>query len=201
VTSIAMDSPIDTILGRRSASRLVEPAPPPEQLDVVLRAATTVPDHGALHPWRFVVVAGAGRRTFADALVAAARGDGPPLDPARAAKVSAKAYVAPTCVVVVAAPIEDHKVPVWEQVASASCAGYAITLAAHAIGLGAVWKSVPFLDAPALRECFGVTGAEQLLGWVNLGTQEPEAELSRQVRAEIADHVSYLLDSTLSAAG
>jgi nitroreductase len=70
--------------------------------------------------------------------------------------------------------------------------GYAITLAAHAIGLGAVWKSVPFLDAPAMRECFDVTGSERLLGWVNLGTNDGEGELSRQVRPEIADHVTYL---------
>jgi nitroreductase len=114
---------IDVILSRRSATRLVEPAPSAEQLDVVLRAATTVPDHGALHPWRFVVVTGAGRDRFADALVAAAQGDGPQLDAGRAAKVSGKAYVAPMCVVVVASPTDDHKVPEWEQVASASCAG------------------------------------------------------------------------------
>jgi nitroreductase len=188
----AVGAPIDTILGRRSATRLAEPGPTPEQLGVVLQAATTVPDHGALHPWRFVVVAADARRTFAEALVAAAGGDGRPLDAARAAAVSSKAYVAPTCVVVVAAPVEGHKVPVWEQVASAACAGYAMTLAAHAIGLGAVWKSVPFLDAPALRECFGATGPEQLLGWVNLGSRGSEDELSRQVRAELCDHVSYL---------
>ena len=184
-------SPIDTILGRRSATRLVAPAPTPGQLDTILLAATTVPDHGALHPWRFVVVSGDARRRFADALVAAAAAGGPPLDTARAAKLAAKAYFAPMCVVVLAAPVEDHKVPVWEQVASASCAGYAMTLAAHAIGLGAVWKSVPFLDSDELRSCFAATGAERLLGWVNLGTIEG-SEPSRQVRPALADHVTYL---------
>jgi nitroreductase len=192
MTVSAIDSPIDTILGRRSTTRLVEPAPTADQLDVVLQAATTVPDHGALHPWRFVVVSGDARHTFAAALVAAARGDGPALAPAHEAKVSSKAFVAPMCVAVIASPTDGHKVPEWEQVASASCTGYAMALAAHAIGLGAMWKSAPFVDAPALRECFGVTGSERLLGWVNLGTRESDGELSRQVRAEIADHVTYL---------
>jgi nitroreductase len=192
MTVTAVDSAIDTILGRRSTTRLVEPAPTPTQLDVVLQAAATVPDHGALHPWRFVVVSGDARRTFADALVAAARGDGPPLDERIHAKVSSKAFVAPMCVAVIASPTDDHKVPEWEQVASASCTGYAMALAAHAIGLGAVWKSAPFVDAPALRACFGVTGSERLLGWVNLGTRETDGELSRQVRADVADHVTYL---------
>jgi nitroreductase len=192
MTVTAVGSTIDTILGRRSTTRLVEPSPTPAQLDIVLQAATTVPDHGALHPWRFVVVSGDARRRFADALVAAARGDGPPLDERLHAKVSSKAYVAPTCVAVIASPTDGHKVPEWEQVASASCTGYAMALAAHAIGLGAVWKSVPFVDAPALRACFGVTGSERLLGWVNLGTRETDGELSRQVRADVADHVTYL---------
>ncbi len=191
MTMTAVDSPIDTILGRRSATRLLEPAPTPDQLDTILQAATTVPDHGALHPWRFVVVTGDARRRFADALVGSAAAGGAPLDADRAAKVAAKAYFAPTCVVVLAAPVEGHKVPVWEQVASASCAGYAMTLAAHAIGLGAVWKSVPFLDAEELRACFGATGAERLLGWVNLGSVEG-SEPSRQVRPALADHVTYL---------
>jgi nitroreductase len=195
MTVTLVDSAIDTILGRRSTTRLVEPAPTAAQLDVVLQAATTVPDHGALHPWRFVVVTGDARRRFAGALVAAARGDGQPLDERVEAKVSAKAFVAPMCVAVVSSPTDDHKVPEWEQVASASCTGYAMALAAHALGLGAVWKSAPFLDAPALRECFGVTGSERLLGWVNLGTRENEGQLSRQVRAEIGDHVTYLATS------
>jgi nitroreductase len=192
MTVTAVEKPIDIILGRRSTTRLVEPAPTADQLDVVLQAATTVPDHGALHPWRFVVVSGEGRRRFAAALVAAARGDGPALEPAHQAKVSSKAFVAPMCVVVIASPTDGHKVPEWEQVASASCTGYAMALAAHAIGLGAVWKSAPFVDAPALRECFGVTGSERLLGWVNLGTRESDGELSRQARAFVADHVTYL---------
>jgi nitroreductase len=192
MTVTAVDSTIDTILGRRSTTRLVEPAPTPAELDIVLQAATTVPDHGALHPWRFVVVSGGGRRTFADALVAAARGDGPRLDERFEAKVSSKAYVAPMCVAVIASPTDDHKVPEWEQVASASCTGYAMALAAHAIGLGAIWKSAPFVDAPAMRACFGMTGSERLLGWVNLGTRESDGELSRQVRADVADHVTYL---------
>jgi nitroreductase len=192
MTATAVERPIDTILGRRSTPRLVDPAPTAEQLDMLLQAATTVPDHGALHPWRFVVVSGEGRHIFAAALVAAARGDGPPLEPAHEAKVSSKAFVAPMCVAVVASPTDGHKVPEWEQVASASCTGYAMALAAHAIGLGAMWKSAPFVDAPALRECFGVSGSERLLGWVNLGTRESDTELSRQVRADVADHVTYL---------
>jgi nitroreductase len=192
MTVSTVDSAIDTILGRRSTTRLVEPAPSPDQLAVVLQAATTVPDHGALHPWRFVVVTGDARRTFAAALVASARGDGPALDAGFEAKVSGKAFAAPMCVAVVASPTDGHKVPEWEQVASASCTGYAMALAAHAIGLGAVWKSAPFVDAPPLRECFGVTGSERLLGWVNLGSRETDGELSRQVRADVADHVTYL---------
>jgi nitroreductase len=62
---------------------------------------------------------------------------------------------------------------VWEQVASASCTGYAVVLAATGLGYGAVWKSAAVLDAAPVRELFGLATHEHLLGWVNLGTPAP----------------------------
>ena len=60
--------------------------------------------------------------------------------------------------------------PVWEQVASASCTGYAMVLAAIALGFGAVWKSAAVLDTEPVRALFGLTEHEQILGWVNIGS-------------------------------
>lgn len=81
--------------------------------------------------------------------------------------------------------------PEWEQVASAACAGYAITLAAHALELGAVWKSAPFVDAPAVRACFELAVDEQLLGWINLGHPDPH-ESSRPPLDTRPDLSTYL---------
>ncbi len=146
-------------------------APDDGALATILETATTVPDHGGLQPWRFAVVAGAGKDRMGDALVAGLhllRGDD--LPEAVVTKMRGKAFAAPCSVAVIASPDPSSNVPVWEQVASASCTGYAIVLAAAALGFGAVWKSAAVLETEPVRALFGLTEHEQLLGWVNLGT-------------------------------
>lgn len=145
--------------------------PDDTQLATVLSVATRVPDHGGLRPWRFVVVRGAGRDRFGEALVAGLESErGTGLPDAVVAKMRGKAFAAPCQVMLVASPRVGSNVPVWEQVASASCTGYAVVLGATALGLGTIWKSAPVLHTAPVRELFGAGEHEQLLGWVNIGT-------------------------------
>jgi len=176
---VAEAPPADPAYVARLSAVRPEPAPdgaPPTaaDLEVILATATTVPDHGDLTPWRFAVCSGGGRERFAEALVAGLRqerSDEPP--DAVVAKMASKPFAAPCQVVVVASPDPTSNVAVWEQVASASCTGYALVLAATGLGYGAVWKSAGVLGSPAVRALFGCTPDEQLLGWVNLGTPGP----------------------------
>ncbi len=150
-------------------------APPDDDgLARILAVAATVPDHGGLRPWRFVVVRGEGRERWGDALVSGLhQTKGDDLPEAAVAKMRGKAFAAPCSVVLIASPDPSSNVPVWEQVASASCTGYAIVLAAVGLGYGAVWKSAAVLDSPAVRSFFSLTADERILGWVNLGTPDP----------------------------
>ncbi len=170
--------------------------PSTEQLDAILWAATTVPDHGGLRPWRFVVVSGAARERFGAALVAGLveqRGDAVP--EAAVAKMRAKALAAPCTVVLVAVVDPGSTVAEWEQVASAACTGYAIVLAAGSLGLGAVWKSASVVGTRAVRETFELGANERLLGWVNLG--DPGRPRRRPPAPAALDaHVSFLSVAT-----
>jgi nitroreductase len=184
-------------------SALVEPGPDAGQLDVLLRAATTVPDHGTLRPWRFVVISGDERDRFGGALASVALEHQADLPLAAVEKMRSKAFVAPTMVVIVASPTQGNKVPVWEQEASAACTGFALTLAAHALGLGAMWKSAPFRSGGDLSELLELTDEERILGWVNVGTAAPvvneRAAEIRAARDEVApsDVASRLTDHGL----
>lgn len=149
-------------------------APDDTDLTDILEVATTVPDHGSLRPWRFAVVRGPARDRFGDALAAGLHEQrGSDLPDAVVTKMRQKAFAAPACVALIAAPDVDANVPVWEQEASAACTGYAIVLAAQALGYGAIWKSAATVDAPAVRAFFALSEHERLLGWVNLGTPAP----------------------------
>ncbi len=83
-------------------------------------------------------------------------------------KIREKAFRSPTLVVLISSP-KPGKIALWEQSASAACAGYAVILAAHALGIGAVWKSVPFTKGKALTETLGLGENEEMLGWIHLG--------------------------------
>jgi nitroreductase len=149
-------------------------APDDADLADILEVATTVPDHGSLRPWRFAVVRGPARDRFGDALAAGLHEQrGSDLPDAVVTKMRHKAFAAPACVALIASPDVDANVPVWEQEASAACTGYAIVLAAQALGYGAIWKSAATVDAPAVRAFFALSEHERLLGWVNLGTPAP----------------------------
>ena len=49
---------IDLLLKRNSMKLVHGPGPSDEDLDKILRAAMTAPDHGAIRPWRFKIIRG-----------------------------------------------------------------------------------------------------------------------------------------------
>ncbi len=166
--------PLDLILNRRSDLALLEPGPDADQLDLLLRAATTVPDHKLLRPYRFVVVPEDAQERFGDALASALAADSPGADQASLDKARSKAFAAPTRIVLIASP-QRARVPEWEQKATAACCGYAIVLAASALGLAAIWKSAGVMAGGDLDELLGLEPSEQVLGWVNVGTRASDA--------------------------
>jgi nitroreductase len=164
---------IEALLRRRSVPKLVGPAPDDTQIALLLQCAMTVPDHGELRPWRFVVLRGEGRNAFGAALADAAAELDPDLPPERREKMAAKPLVAPAAIVLVLSPRASDKIQPWEQQASAACTGHAILLAADALGLGAVWKSTPFTTGTSLRSLLELTAGERLMGWINVGQPGP----------------------------
>jgi nitroreductase len=183
---------LEPLLSRRSVGRFATDGPSDAELDAILQAAVTVPDHGRLRPWRLVVVRDDARAAFGDALADAGRAANPDLPAPVAEKLRGKAFVAPALVAVVARVDATAKVPAWEQIASASCAGYAITLAAHQLGLGAMWKSSPFSDGPMLRDVLDMTADDQFLGWVNLGRLPEPAPTGPRPAVDLTDIVRVL---------
>lgn len=173
------DDPLEVLRGRRSRPALSAPAPGPDELHELLTAASAVPDHGRLRPFRFVVIDDAGRGALGDAFAAAHAERSPDAGPADLARTRAKALRAPMIVAVVCAPVEHPKVPVWEQRAAAVCAAHALTLAADLRGFGAMWRTGWFGDAPKVRAHLGLLDTEDVTGWIYLGTPAGPAPAPR----------------------
>ena len=104
---------LELLITRRSASRLVEPAPAGEQLQNILRAGMRAPDHKSLQPWQFFVIEGEGRERFSAVLEKGAIAAGS--DEKAQEKARSAPFRAPLIITVVAKCEENPKVPQWEQ--------------------------------------------------------------------------------------
>jgi nitroreductase len=174
---------------RRSASAvtLVEPAPDAGELDVLLRLATRVPDHGKLSPWRFVILRGEDKAGFAAKLEALAQSRS---DPAAAAKL-AKLKIPPLAIAVVSAP-KTAAIPDWEQELSAGAVCTTLLYAALAMGYGANWITDWYAYDPEANAVLGLSGRERVAGFLLIGTPR-EPPLERE-RADVAALVSRWKD-------
>jgi nitroreductase len=158
-----------------SALTLTAPAPGAGELETLLRLATRVPDHGKLAPWRFVILEGEAKTRFAARLEALAVGRG---DQTAAAKL-AKLKVPPLAIAVISAP-KPAAIPQWEQLLSAGAVGATLLYATLAMGYGANWITDWYAYDEAARTILGLSGDEQVAGFMLIGTpREPALERER----------------------
>src|SRR5881398_3126773 len=102
---------------RRSGKprELVGRGPTAAEMERILSIAARIPDHGKLHPWRFVTVAADQRDALEAVFKEALADDDPGASPAHYQKEHEFAHYAGQLVVLISAPVSDHKIPVWEQ--------------------------------------------------------------------------------------
>lgn len=179
-------SSLRSFLATRRSCRprdLVEPGPTAEQLREMIALASRVPDHGKLHPWRFVHVPRSARSDFAALLQRAYLKNNP--SPGRLEiEASEKfAHQAPELVVLVSTP-RIHKIPVWEQELSCGAVALNLLLAASALGFCAGWVTGWATYSDEVRSAFG-SGTDRIAGFIFIGSAG--APLEERDRPELND--------------
>jgi nitroreductase len=169
---------------------LIDPGPTSDELRQILEIAMRTPDHGKLHPWRFVHVARDRRDAFAAMLDAAYRIDNPAPGRLELEAVDRFARQAPELIVILSSPTPGHKIPVWEQELSCGAAMMNLHLAAHAMGYVAGLVTGWAAYSETVLRAFG-TRPERIAGFVFLGT--PAAELEERLRPEYDEVASEWL--------
>ena len=159
---------------------LVEPGPSADELRRILAIAARTPDHGKLHPWRFVHIAPQRREAFADLLRRAYLADNP--EPGRLELEANDRFArqAPELVVALSTPTVPHKIPLWEQQLSCGAACMNLLLATHALGFAGGWVTGWAAYSPAVREAFATGEHDRIAGFIFLGT--PGAEQEERMR-------------------
>jgi nitroreductase len=180
-----LSSPLALLETRRSGRPrdLGLPGPSADQLSRILAVAMRSPDHGKLHPWRFVHVAKDRRADFAALLDRAYRIDNPSPGRLELEANERFAHQAPELIVALSSPTEGHKIPVWEQQLSCGAACMNLLHAAHAMGFAAGWVTGWAAYNDMVLAAFG-TPPERIAGFIFLGTANVELEERPRPEAE-----------------
>lgn len=183
---------IDNLHQRASipAKLLLAPAPAGEDLQVILRAAVTAPDHAALRPWRFILIEGDARLKLGDVFAEAISLRESTVAADKIERQRAKPQRSPLLIVVVARLTPNHpKVPGHEQVLSAGIAAQHMQLAAQALGFGSVWVTGPNATDEHVKRALGIAPGDRIVGFLHMGTSSiPTPKIKRPDPAQFVEY-------------
>jgi nitroreductase len=163
----------EALRGRRSIGVVKPEMPPREYIEKMLEAATWAPNHFLTEPWRFFVLTGDARIRLGEAMAdAAAARMANPDDPESQSKLDKhrqNPLRAPVVIAVAASPSDQKRVVLLEEIEAVACAVQNMLLAAHGLGLGAIWRTGDITYEPVLKNFFNLGPNDQLLGLVYIG--------------------------------
>ena len=163
---------LDFLLSRKSApiAELRPPAPDDDEISLLIRAASRVPDHGRLVPWRFMIYRGDACLKIGESLAKRAEEREGPLPVARVEQEKARFARAPLVIGVIHCPRDNPKIPQWEMLLSGGAAAMNLVLAANALGYGTNWITNWYSDDADSRRMLGLAPEERVVGFVHIGT-------------------------------
>jgi nitroreductase len=181
---------IELLLSRRSvsANSLGEPGPSAAELELILRAASRVPDHKKLAPWRFLLFQGEARAAFGEVLAEVCKAEEKEPNAFRLETEAKRFLRAPLVIAVISRVVKNPAAPDWEQILSAGAACQNLILAANALGYGTQWITEWCGYSAGVRRALGLGDNERVAGFVYIGT--PKQKPEERERPALSDIVS-----------
>jgi len=180
----------EAILTRHSISK-VKPDPIPRALlEKLLNAAVQAPNHHQLRPWRFVVLTGKSREALGEVMAQSLKKNNPEVPEAGLEKERAKPLRAPVIIAVGVDRQIDQRVPEIENICAVAAAVENLLLAAHAAGLGAMWRTGAAALDPAVKKFLGFEPDQKLLSFVYIGY--PDQEIPGTQRCSFDDRTVWM---------
>jgi nitroreductase len=185
---------LTAIAERRSIGRFKNE---PVERDVIiqlLQAAGWAPSHHNTQPWRFVVMTGEGRNKlgegYADVALSEASGLTEEEAQEKRKKEIAKAFRAPVVIAAICSPADDPRAVAAEERAAAQAAVQNLLLAAHGLGLGAIWRSGAPMFHEAMKAAFELRSDEEIVAFIYLG--HPDMKPLKAERIDILEKTIWL---------
>ena len=168
---------------------LTGPGPDASELEMLLKLASRVPDHGKLAPWRFIVFQGDGAERAGRLALDIKLEDTPGLDEAGRQAELSRFSRSPLVIAVVSRAAPHAKIPEWEQVLSAGASAMALEVAAAGLGFASTWLTEWCAYDARFRERIGLAAHERIAGFVHIG--RPKSPPEDRPRPALAEIVTY----------
>ena len=191
MTTTQTASPCTPLTSRRSVKFLRAPAPKQDELEQILQAAMSAPDHGALRPWRFVLIRGEAIGKLADVAIGAVKRSGDPrMTPEKEKSVREWMAAVPLFIAVAQKIAHDNtKIPEQEQLLATGAAAMNLLNAVHMLGYGAFWSTGMGTYVEDVQNALGLDSLDyRFLGYLAVGT--PACAVPQATRPDFREFVT-----------
>ncbi|WP_019156229.1 nitroreductase family protein [Robertmurraya massiliosenegalensis] len=158
---------------RRSIGRVQEKEVAKELVEKIIETATWAPNHVKTEPWRFFVLTGDGRKRLGETLarIVARDMDDPTTEDnqRKIEKARKNPFRAPVIIVAAVEPSDHPKVILKEEYAAVNAGVQNMLIAAHALGLGAIWRTGKPCYDREVSHLFGLSEKGEVLGFIYVG--------------------------------
>ena len=185
------DNPVISFLTSRRSVTAKNMAPgqvSDADLDAILTAGLRVPDHGALKPWKLVVLQGDIRKTLDEEVILAEfMRANPDAEDKFIAIEKNRLQRAHTVIAVLSSPVEHPKIVEWEMALSAGAVCTTLLYAAQSMGYATQWLTEWYAYNDAmLTRLGGVVGHDRIAGFIYIGEKVKDPmERTRPDRDEV----------------
>lgn len=168
----------EAIYTRHSQKKVKADPVPREMIEKLLDAAVQAPNHYKVRPWRFVVLTGEARDRLGEVMAASQAERHPEFPQESFDKCRATPLKAPVVIAVGVDKPSEAKVLEIENICAAAAACQNLLLAAHAMGLGAKWRTGDWARDPKIKEFLGFDADQHLIAFIYVGYPEFIPELT-----------------------
>ena len=162
----------EAIQNRHSHKKVKPDAVPRQLIEQILDAAVQAPNHYKVRPWRFVVISGEARHRLGHVMSESLRERNPEYHREAFDKAHATPLQAPVIIAVGVDKPTEAKVLEIENISAAAAATQNLLLAAHALGLGAKWRTGEWAQDAKVKQFLGFTRDQHILAFVYIGYPE-----------------------------
>ena len=161
-------------------------------LKTILNAGIRVPDHGALNPWKIVVINKEKQKIIDEQIILSEyKKENPEADEQNLQKEANRLQRGSVVLAVLSTPVEHPKIPNWEMVLSSGAVCMNILSCAQSLGYAAQWLTEWYAYNNKMLEYLGGRrNIDKISGFIYIGHKIEEPNERR--RPDPAKVISYL---------